>query len=392
MLASGFTPGTAVALEEPAVMSAILERADGPVTVQRKGQRLLLKPGDTIRAAETIQVGRQSRARLLLGDHGPAELGPSTRLRIDTLGNSGIAPAQLRLENGFVRFETPVSGVRSLRLAFATWSAEIGAGEAMVQAGATQASICGEPPSTLRLDGTSRDTPIEMPATCVRLTRGRAPAAFDADPTMLAAARGQFDLRRIFSQTASRGVDAAPIPTPRPNPVIVLTPAADDATTTLQAASTFAAPESEVMVSAVAPTALDPSASSDLEREKAAVAAIVRSPVPEPLDLPPTAAGPSASSAFVETALAEPSVAPATLGPEWIVNIASFNEADVGAAAVKALGDRGIPAVLREEMVRGRATWRAVVPGFPDEAQANVVARRLSREHGYRAAWALRTR
>lgn len=105
--------------------------------------------------------------------------------------------------------------------------------------------------------------------------------------------------------------------------------------------------------------------------------------------LPPRAESP-VGAASEEGADAIPQ--PPHAGPEWIVNVASFGDGEAGARAVARLTEGGFAAALRQETVRGRASWRAVITGFSTETQANQAARRVVSDYGYRTAWALRTR
>ena len=89
--------------------------------------------------------------------------------------------------------------------------------------------------------------------------------------------------------------------------------------------------------------------------------------------------------------ITEPMSAPES-GPEWIVNVMTVTDPKVAKEHVARLTAEGYPATMRTEQVRGRSSYRVIIPGLTNDEAANRVVSLLKQRMGYAGAWALQKR
>ncbi|MCC2659083.1 MAG: hypothetical protein K0Q76_4191 [Panacagrimonas sp.] len=88
-----------------------------------------------------------------------------------------------------------------------------------------------------------------------------------------------------------------------------------------------------------------------------------------------------------------PPVAEETLDrPEWIINVATFSSPEDAKRHVDQLTAAGFKATARQEIVRGRASYRVVIESLATEAAAQSALADLSTRHGFVSAWSMRKR
>ncbi len=81
---------------------------------------------------------------------------------------------------------------------------------------------------------------------------------------------------------------------------------------------------------------------------------------------------------------------PESLPAEWIVNVASYPSDEAAQQHAQQLVAENYVASVRQETVRGRASYRVVIEGMPTEAAAQSAAAALSSRYGLQSAWVLR--
>lgn len=212
--------------------------------------------------------------------------------------------------------------------------------------------------------------------------------------------------------TASPEVtEESPYVLPVPPVVVIDAPDAEATPQTgielaLAAPATEPAPVYESSPRAVAPV-YESSAPRAAQLPPTALPAAV-APVPElpPLEYDVALAAPAASAAPAPSAqvfselsaepLDEPAPVPASLGSaegnEWMVNVASYSTPEFAEQQKRELIARGFPATVRNETVRGRASYRLVIEGMPTEAAALTTVGELDARLGLQSAWVLRKR
>lgn len=77
---------------------------------------------------------------------------------------------------------------------------------------------------------------------------------------------------------------------------------------------------------------------------------------------------------------------------EWIVNVATYAAPELAQQHAQQLIAQNFNAKVRDETVRGRASYRVVIEGLPTEAAAQSAVADLGTKWGVRSAWAMRKR
>lgn len=106
-----------------------------------------------------------------------------------------------------------------------------------------------------------------------------------------------------------------------------------------------------------------------------------------PLD---TAAPPDPQIALPEDPATAPAGSEMQPHAEWIVNVAVHPTLESAQAQVQQLVAQGFNADVRQEMVRGRTSYRVVIEGIPTEVGAQAARADLESRFGLDSAWVLR--
>lgn len=114
-------------------------------------------------------------------------------------------------------------------------------------------------------------------------------------------------------------------------------------------------------------------------------------PLPPPVSLRPLSGEPPSLAEPVAPVIAPGLAPPASGNPEWIVNVMTVTDPKVANEHLAELARLGYPALLRQEVVRGHASYRIVINGIGSEQGARRTAQLLAGK-GYPGAWPLQKR
>lgn len=427
--------------------------SEGTVSLRRGGNTESLKPGFLVFSEDRVMLAPRARAELQLARYGEINLAAQraeAALSFERLPFSSWAvdlETRMRLEGGLMRVRWMRPGDAAdwpLSVDVDRWSADLGNGEFLFKRDGSSATVCvlsGKLDLVGAESGSGRTTPAA--GSCVELRAG------DAPREVALVAEDWSDLRADLAVAAtspdsSRSLQlppAAPQQPARVEPVVTPPPVAAADRPALEApvvappppvpatepAMAVAPPAASVsvVVPDAAPVVAEPAAASvAAATESPAVTEVAPPPVVveaapaqppaaappvqtavEPTTPPPPADAASAATAVTATPAPPPvSAAPvvakpegdgamaAGTGPEWIVNVMTVTDPEVANRHLKTLVDAGYPAVLRQETVRGRGSYRIIIGGIANEVGARRVADLLVSKMGYAAAWPLQKR
>lgn len=420
-----------------------IANSEGTVSLRRAGSTVGLKPGFLVFSEDRVMLAPRARAELELARHGQihfATRDADAALSFERLPFSSWAvdlETRMRLEGGAlrVRWMRPRDAADwPLAVDLDRWSADLGNGEFLFKREASGATVCvlsGKLDLVGAESGSGRITP--QAGRCVELRAGDAPrevalvaeqwsdlranlavAAYDEEPARsLELPPPNPEAQAAVAEpvvTSPPPVTAEPareeIPVAGPAPAV---PAADAAVAAevvpAVAAISVVVADAVPLIAVPPPAPVEPAPQVEpAPRVETTPAGEPAAPVPAPAETAVAASAPPAAP-VVETPVAPPVSAapvvarttldtPASLdaGPEWIVNVMTVTDPEVANRHLKTLTDAGYPAVLRQEIVRGRGSYRIVIGGIANEAGARRVAELLATKLGYAAAWPLQKR
>lgn len=432
-----------------------IEQIEGSVSVQRGGRTVALQSGFLVFNDERVMLAPESRASLLLARHGHLEFQPESgpgALTVQKLPFSSWAvnlETALRVDSGAlrVRWMRPANADEwPLEVLLGPWRAQLGNGEFLFRSAAHAAEVCNVSGAITVVDESAAWRGPVPVGQCLALREGETPAAFalvgaswtgltsvvSAAPAQAAAAETRQE--RALSalpqgkKPAASGESARPVVTPPPA-VVAPSPAVQVPAPQTPAAPAVAevSPRKPEVPAVVAPSAAEPPPvipepsppgeavvivpASPLEPEVPSQAAAITPPPSTPVAAAPEAAPSNiappvsmrrlAESSAMRESAATPAPANAVAmvpaetapsGPEWIVNVMTVTDPKVADEHLQRLTTAGYPAQLRSETVRGRASYRVIVPGLSSDQAATRMVDLLRRNLGYTAAWSLQKR
>lgn len=154
--------------------SAKVESVSGHVWVERGGQRVRLRKGDTVRQSETVIVDEGAHARLWMGNQNVLDVGPESRLNLlEVARDDGSNVTNLRLEQGYlrmVRVSAEGKTVAPAAISFGKWATLASSGEFFFETGSNRSAVCGLA-GDLSFAGAASDAPKKLGGgACVDLT------------------------------------------------------------------------------------------------------------------------------------------------------------------------------------------------------------------------------
>lgn len=191
---------------------------------------------------------------------------------------------------------------------------------------------------------------------------------------------------------APANVAVAPVPTPALT-VAQAPVAAVDAAAPLDSEPT--APEAVATNPPIATPPPPPPAPSADVRPVLSSPGATTSPPPDSAESQSAAQTPGAAKSAVQAPAPAVAAVPAAeepTGPEWIVNVMTVTDPKVAEEHLQRLTTAGYPALLRSERVRGRSSYRLIIPGLSSDQAANRVVELLKKNLGYVGAWSLQKR
>lgn len=364
-----------------------IERIEGRASVRRAGRTIALQSGYLIFKEERLLLAAESRASLLLARYGRLEFqpesGPGT-LTVQKLPFSSWAvdlETALRVDKGAlrVRWKRPQQDDDwPLAILLGRWRAQLGSGEFLFRSAERRAEVCSVSGSLEVFDESAAWRGAVAPGQCVTLREGE-----PAETSPLVRANWA-----LFAESAPSPTESiAPVEAPRAPLSAALEP-----------------PPAEPIAPLVAEPSVSP-ASAPSPAEAASTPPPVAEAVSEPSVAPTGPAGKPlsspgavlsarlpprfAASAFTPV-VPEPPTAPS--GPEWIVNVMTVTDPKMAEEHLQRLTTAGYPAMLRAEQVRGRASYRVIIPGLSSDQAANRMVELLKKNLGYVGAWSLQKR
>lgn len=379
-----------------------VERVDGDALVLRGGREIALQAGYLVFGQERVMVARDARVDLRLaglgdvdvvGDRGEAVV------TVDKLPFSAWAvelDIWFRLERGrlSVDWRRPGAAERwPLFVQIGNWTAHLEAGEFLMQRTDGAGTICANSGSAELADDSGQRQRLESGG-CIHLRDGEAASADELRieqwegmarpapaPELPAVGTGAQDGMDRSLHAAAR-VPAPVVDAPGPSIRVEVVPPPES-------------PPIPVTAPAPAPAVTEPSAPP----AKSVVATPARSASPEPVPATPTpaptpapAAAPAAPRSGEQTAALAPLVPEPPSGPEWIINVLTVADPALAEQHVRTLTAAGYPAELRPETVRGRSSFRVIIPRVNSEQAAGRIVQLLADKMGYPSAWALQKR
>ncbi|MCC2657816.1 MAG: hypothetical protein K0Q76_2924 [Panacagrimonas sp.] len=333
----------------------------GKASVEWRGRRWRLKPGVEIDENQPVQVGADGALRLRMGQRALIDLGPNTRLVILQQAREGQGESRvtlLQLQQGYLRLvASDDRGEMPIRVSFGRWAARTRAGEHFFESQGSRASVCSTN-GAIELDGVAEWKPRSASAPCVMLQPQHAPIELSLsegqwevlrrnrrlEPTLASVAQ-QAAVTASLDQGAARPLPDEPAPAP-----VVVAPPADVPNTQADAA--------QVLLESVPPAAGP---------------------------MPPT-------QVAMRPPVVDPAVALDAPGPEWIVNVATYEDALTAQQHVQQFQGQGFNAAVRQESIKNRTSYRVVIEGLPNESAARSVVADLGARYGVKSAWAMRKR
>lgn len=362
----------------PARVLAV-EAVRGNATLQRRGDTVTLQQGYLVFNGETVSTREGTRLSLSLSRHGEMQLGAGA-LMVEKLPPGPAAKdldTRLFLERGHLHLRWQYENdLRSwpLTVRLGAWGARVRNGEYHFEARDGRLVVCNVSGAVELYPDSGAGSRTVRSGTCLQLLPG-APQVLTATADDWALALRDLNLNAVVSRAT------ASIPHPvstASTPVAAQAPVSEPASASASASSPEAEPAPE-------PTPV-------------AVAAAEPEPSPEQLiATAPTSAGPVVVSEIAQVG-AEVRVVYTEPGGEvdprndWMINVVSVRDAGSADDYAKSLAAAGYPARVRSETVRGRPSFRVVVPGIQNGAAAEGVAEQLRTQLGFVDAWVLQRR
>lgn len=373
-----------------------VERVEGEAMVQRGGREIALQAGYLVFGQERIVVARDARADLRLaglGDMGVVGDRGEAVVTVDKLPFSAWAvelDIWFRLERGrlSVDWRRPGAAERwPLFVQLGEWTAHLEAGEFLVQRTDGAGTICANSGAAELADDSGQRYRLES-GSCVHL---RDHEALSVDELRIEQWVG---MARPAPELPAAGTGAQQNGMDRSLHAIIQAPAAIEVPEAPARLEVVPPPEPPPMP-ATAPAAVEPPAPSAPvvapPYRSALPGSVPATPILTPAPATAPAAPPSGEQTATTAALAPLAVEPPT-GPEWIINVLAVVDPALAEQHVRTLTAAGYPAELRTETVRGRSSFRVIIPGVNSEQAAERIVQLLAAKMGYPSAWALQKR
>jgi hypothetical protein len=359
-----------------------VEGLSGTVSLDRLGQRQVLKVGDPLGERDVVRVGEGSSLSLNFADHGFVELGPGAELGIEKLPFASYADdlkAIFSLRRGYLRvvWKLP-QAVTSwpLFIYFGSEHASLAPGEYFFDSrpGAARACVAAGHLSVLPNAGT--EVQKLEPSACYRFVAGLPPERNPRDINSWISVRHSFSLDAPSSPEAvlAESDTAASLakPTPAPTPAQAAAPAPAAPAPTAPTAPPVPAPRMPPVATAAPP----------LPAAKPGVLPANPPAVPPPMTAPPPqAAAPAATPAAPQAAAG---------AGEWGVNIASYPSGDDAEKQAQQLRAAGYAASVQPAQVKGQTWYRVQLKGYNSADAARATAAELQTRYGYPGLWVTR--
>lgn len=396
-----------------------IERVLGSASIEREGRAIGMQPGFLLFSGERMTLSPRSRVDLRLlryGDIDVMAVGDGAgMLSFEKLPFSSWAvdlATHIRLESGILRVRWARSGEADewpMAVLVDRWKTQLTNGEFLFRRdvhGMVTCSVAGE---VDLVDENANVREHLTPGHCLKFNRDGT-----TDRTSLAIA----EWPELGVVLLREGIATPPAPErslamkSRPEatePVVTPAPAAPPSRRELPPipprvplAVAEESVRSQAADAAAGSGAADPVVPPPSAPEVGGDAEVMAAPAPasqRPLanEPPPptteTSDGAAESSAAVQAnAGAASAEGSAGDGPEWIVNVMTVTDPNVAQQHIARLTGAGYPATLRNEIVRGRASYRVIITGISNEQGARRTAQLLSSKMGYTGAWSLRKR
>lgn len=401
-----------------------VDRVEGSVSVLRGGKSLAVQNGSLIFKDESLHLTPSARLSLRLARNGQLDVVPESgamSLGVEKLPFSSWAvdlDTVLRMDRGAlrVRWQRPdPQDAWPLAVRVGRWQAQLGEGEFLFrdrEIGVELCNLSGSINVRYETADWSRDLPPGQcaalgddgkPATYAYFRVNWASVAFPEGPMAVVATSAPEPAAAgpSTSTTAAPIADAGRLVTSVGAPSPDRAPESSTAKSNLSVAATAPASATPpVSLAAPESTSGAPRTAPDLDTS-VATAARVSTPAAAPPAAAVGAAGapaasapagaPPASPADGKTPEATPDPPPPT-GPEWIINVTTVADPQDAERHLRRLAAAGYPALLRAEQVRGRASYRVIIPGIGSDRAAVQLVESLGNTMGYTAAWALQKR